>query len=53
LWDVTGGDKLHEWHFNVEARALAFSSDGRHLAVGNSDGTIYLLRLESARIKVK
>jgi WD40 repeat protein len=53
LWDVTGGDKLHEWHFNAEARALAFSSDGRHLVVGNSDGTIYLLRLESARTKAK
>ena len=52
LWDVTGGDKLHEWHFNPEARALAFSSDGRHLLVGNSDGTIYLLRLESAKIKL-
>jgi WD40 repeat protein len=53
LWNVSGGDKLHEWHFNAEARALAFSSDGRHLVVGNSDGTIYLLRLESARIRVK
>jgi WD40 repeat protein len=53
LWDVVTGDKLREWHFNVECRALAFSSDGRHLAVGNSDGTLYLLRLETAKINVK
>ena len=51
LWDVASGDKLREWHFNGEARALAFSSDGRHLAVGNSDGTMYLLRLESLKMK--
>jgi WD40 repeat protein len=51
LWDVASGDKLREWHFNDEAHALAFSSDGRHLAVGNRDGTIYLLRLEALKFK--
>jgi WD40 repeat protein len=52
LWDVASGEKLHEWHFNDEARALAFSSDGRHLAVGNSDGTLYLLRLEAVKFSI-
>ena len=51
LWDVASGDKLREWHLNHEARALAFSLDGRHLAVGNSDGTMYLLRLEALKMK--
>jgi WD40 repeat protein len=51
LWDVAGGDKVREWQFNAEVRALAFSSDGRHLAVGNSDGTICVLRLEALRFK--
>ena len=51
LWDVANGTKLREWTFRFEAHALAFSSDGRHLAVGNSDGTLFLLRLESAKIK--
>lgn len=51
LWDVASGEKVREWHFLDEARALAFSSDGRHLAVGNSDGTLYVLRLESLKFK--
>lgn len=49
LWDVASGNKLREWQFLDEARALAFASDGRHLAVGNSDGTLYLLRLEALK----
>ena len=53
LWDVGNGEKRREWQSLDEARALAFSSDGRHLAIGNSDGTLYLLRLESVKIDVK
>jgi WD40 repeat protein len=46
LWNVASGEKVHEWHFKDETRALAFSSDGRHLAVGNSDGSLYILRFK-------
>jgi WD40 repeat protein len=46
LLDVAKGDVVRAWHFVDEARSLAFSSDGRHLVVGNSDGTLYVLRLE-------
>ncbi len=53
LWNTATGENLREWQFNQEARALAFSSDGRHLAVGNSDGTLYILRLGSPRIKAE
>jgi WD40 repeat protein len=45
LWDVAGGEKRREWHLLDEARALAFAPDGRHLAVGNDDGTLYILRI--------
>ncbi len=47
LWDVATGEKQRDWQLRGEARALAFSSDGRHMAIGNSDGTLYILRLAS------
>jgi len=53
MWNVATGELRRDWSFLDEARALAFSSDGRHLAIGNSDGTVYLLRLDSARMHVK
>ena len=45
LWDVKTGVKQREWHLEGEVRALAFAPDGRHLVVGNDDGTLYVLRL--------
>jgi WD40 repeat protein len=53
LWNVASGKNVYEWHFNDEARSLAFSSDGRHLAIGNSHGTLYLLRLDSAKMNAR
>src|SRR5262249_7167370 len=47
LWSVASGEKQREWQLNGEARALAFAPDGRHVAIGNSDGTVYLLRLSA------
>lgn len=51
LWTVATGVKAREWKHNAEPRALAFSSDGRHLAIGNSDGTLYVVRLQALKIK--
>jgi WD40 repeat protein len=45
VWDVATGEKRRDWQLAIEVRALAFSSDGRHLATGNDDGSTYLLRL--------
>ncbi|MBI3823276.1 MAG: WD40 repeat domain-containing protein [Planctomycetes bacterium] len=47
VWNVANGERLREWKLDVEPRALAYSSDGRHLAIGSSDGTICILRLEN------
>ena len=49
LWNVADGKMMRHWDLLDEVRALAFSSDGRHLAVGNDDGTMYILRLEAAQ----
>jgi WD40 repeat protein len=48
LWDAKTGEKLRDWQLLDEVRALAFAPDGRHLAIGNDDGTIYLLHLPRA-----
>ena len=47
LWDSDTGKKRREWQLRLEPRTLAFAPDGRHLAIGNSDGTLYILRLET------
>jgi WD40 repeat protein len=47
-WDAAGR-RLGEWRspgFYFSAHTLAFAPDGRHLAVGNANGTVYLLRLK-------
>ena len=44
LWDATSGQKMAEWATLGAAEALAFAADGRHLAVGHLNGTIYIFR---------
>ena len=43
LWDPAAGKKLLEWRFPTGAFCVAFSPDGRTLAVGLGDGSVYLL----------
>jgi WD40 repeat protein len=39
------GEKRHTWKFPGSIHSLAFHPDGAYLATGNTNGTIYLLRL--------
>jgi WD40 repeat protein len=46
VWDAATWDELYRWTLPM-ARSLAFAGDGRHLALGNSNGTVYVLRLSA------
>jgi WD40 repeat protein/tRNA A-37 threonylcarbamoyl transferase component Bud32 len=46
LLEAASGKRLRQWQWpGMTTTALAFAPDGRHLAVGNRDGTAYVLRL--------
>jgi RNA polymerase sigma factor (sigma-70 family) len=45
VYDVTSGDRLHEWDISVPCRAIALAPDGRHVAAARRDGTTLILRL--------
>ncbi|MCP6768648.1 hypothetical protein NL529_27790, partial [Klebsiella pneumoniae] len=44
LWDADGKAK-QQWRQSGLVRSVTFTADGRHLAIGNSNGTVYILRL--------
>jgi WD40 repeat protein/serine/threonine protein kinase len=44
LWDAADGRKIAGWSL-PHAASLALAPDGRHLAVGNTNGTVWVLRL--------
>ena len=48
FWKPTASTRLREWTFPGPVYALALAADGRHLATGNGNGTIYLFRLAPA-----
>jgi WD40 repeat protein len=45
VWDAATGKALYTWDWPLQCRSVAFAHDGKHLAVGNSNGTVYVLRL--------
>jgi hypothetical protein len=45
LWEAAGGRKLREWQLPGPVAGLALAGDGRHLAISNRNGTLYVLRL--------
>jgi WD40 repeat protein len=47
LWDPNGGKNLQDWRLPGAITALVFAPDSRHLAVGNGNGTVYVLRLKA------
>jgi eukaryotic-like serine/threonine-protein kinase len=48
LWDVVAGSQIKDWQLPGAVNAVAFSTDGRHIALGNANGSIYVLRLAAA-----
>jgi serine/threonine protein kinase len=44
-WDALTGGKLQEWPLPGSLRSIAFAPDGRHVAIGANDGSIYIFRL--------
>jgi WD40 repeat protein len=44
VWDAVAGRKVVGWSL-PHAAAVALAPDGRHLAVGNTNGTVWVLRL--------
>jgi WD40 repeat protein/serine/threonine protein kinase len=47
IWDAATGKRLSEWKFPGWVNMVAFAADGRHLLTANSNGTIYILRLDN------
>jgi WD40 repeat protein len=45
VFDSANGKQQHAWDWPGNIEAVAFAHDGRHLAGGNANGTIYVLRL--------
>jgi WD40 repeat protein/serine/threonine protein kinase len=46
LWDLEANRNLQDWRLPGGISALLFAPDGRHLAVGNTNGTVYIIRLK-------
>jgi WD40 repeat protein len=44
-WDAVDGRKVAGWQLPAAVNAAALAPDGRHLAVGNPNGTVWVLRL--------
>jgi hypothetical protein len=49
LRETGSGKRRAEWRFPGRVRGLAFAADGRHLVLGNGNGTVYILRLADDR----
>jgi WD40 repeat protein len=44
LWDTASGKQLRAWDWPGPIGTVAFAHEGKHLAVGNANGTIYVVR---------
>jgi WD40 repeat protein len=50
VWSTATGKRLHAYRLPVTSEhwtAFAYAPDGRHLAVDNVDGTVYILRIKA------
>jgi WD40 repeat protein len=44
-----GWSQRQEWEFPAPVGSMAFAGDGRHLAIGNANGTVSILRLPAEK----
>jgi serine/threonine protein kinase/WD40 repeat protein len=49
ILEASGQKVLRDWELPGTVEDLSFSSDSRHLALANGNGTLYILRLAAAR----
>ncbi|MBL8798250.1 MAG: serine/threonine protein kinase [Planctomycetia bacterium] len=45
LWNLETNKNLQDWRMPGGVATLQFAPDTRHLAIGNTNGTVYILRL--------
>jgi WD40 repeat protein len=45
LWDPASAQPVRDWQLPGAVHWVTFAPDGRHLAVANANGTLYILRL--------
>jgi WD40 repeat protein len=50
VWSLSPGGRRRAWPMPMQVRSLEFAADSRHLIVGNSNGSAYVLRLASPAI---
>jgi WD40 repeat protein len=44
-WSATTGNDLMQWELPGAVNGVTYATDGRHLALANANGTVYILRL--------
>jgi len=44
VWDLTSGQRLRHWLMPARATRVAYAPEGRHLAVGQANGTVAIFR---------
>jgi serine/threonine protein kinase len=44
VWDLRSGQRVRHWPMSARATRVAYASDGRHLAVGQANGTVAIFR---------
>jgi serine/threonine-protein kinase len=49
LWQTASGAKVREWDLGRQLYSVAYASDGRHLVTANSNGLLYVVRLNERR----
>jgi WD40 repeat protein len=51
LWDLTTGSETHRWPLGDLTGGMAFTVDGRYIALGAAEGVVNVLRLFSKKSK--